>query len=127
MSTVIKPFGDLITTPQVQKGASGQKVYRALLSQTGGEAAVVKVLENTFERGITITAGVNAGAFVVNSDKEFNVDKTTVSFDDKKAGPTTEVNVANISDSVIGFGTYVGTTPTANLLAGTLIEIITYQ
>jgi hypothetical protein len=102
------------------------KVFTALLNQTGGNAPVATVLENTIG-AITFTY-LNQGYYNINSNALFTNNKTAIFFGpyiDPEAAVRLGAEIQNTSE--INIGSVGATGPTNNLFTNIPIEIRVYN
>lgn len=106
-------------------GGRPYKVYTALLTQTGVNAPVATILENTL--GGTVSYAYNStGDYVISSSGLFTANKTTISVGINGNGLSFYSSlIVDVND--IAFSSYDNTITLADVqLANTLIEIRVY-
>lgn len=104
-------------------GGSGAsyKVYTALLNQSGTDAPVATVLENTLGLNAVFTYDVAGQYTLTDSAGLFLSNKTAVFMQFKNGGPTMEIWVENVNQIIIG------TDGQDEVLLNTFIEIRVYD
>lgn len=113
-------FVDLIDT--IFSAVPNYKIYRALLNQSGTDAPVATVLENTLG-GTVVWTRQSAGVYIGTLIAAFPVAKTGV------LGSKKYINMERSSDDAVIVNTYDtdDVTPFDDILGNTYIEIIVYN
>jgi hypothetical protein len=97
------------------------KVYTALLTQTGIDAPVATVLENTLGLNPTYNYAYSGSYYLEDLAGLFLSNKTAVFMQFQNGGPTFEIFVDNVNQ------VYVGTAGQNDQLLNTFIEIRVYN
>lgn len=116
----------IATTAFVQNSARPYKVYTALLSQSGTNAPVATVLENTLG-GLPVWSRNSAGLYIANLSGAFTANKTAFFITGSFGGIVT--NGARTSESECTITTVKSDTSayTDSVMYGTTIEIRVYN
>ena len=102
------------------------KVYTALLSQTGTDAPVATVLENTI--GTVTFEYYGIGNYSINSTGLFTSEKTAIFHKSIVGDSHTYTMISYYADSLeLGFSTSESNTPQNDLLVREIIEIRVYN
>jgi hypothetical protein len=108
---------------------NGVKVYRALLTQSGTDAPVATVLENSLG-GVPVWSYIATGSYRLTLANEFTTGKTMVRFGDENLGgepPYFTFDIEDSSSSVLWvLNGYYGVGAFDGLMLNKSIEILVY-
>jgi hypothetical protein len=124
LSDTLQDLSDSIPDTSTQP-----KVYRALLTQTGTDAPVATVLENTLG-GVPIFSYSDVGSYVMTLTGVFLSGKTFItmgSIDVDNSADTGTLYLARLSNDVLALNSRDSTfTPRNEMFVNTAIQIIVY-